>query len=164
MDAQTVTQRIRAARTLRGLEQAGLDALFAADGLGKQEASRLERGELPLTAARRHALVRHLRVPEEWFTEDDVDQVVGTTIDPSVGTGTFLAQALEQVQQKVEALEQGQAEIIGLLTGQPAARASLNDMVVRIIEDAMTQRGEKVGLRGRQPPQPRQGEASSHAA
>jgi transcriptional regulator with XRE-family HTH domain len=77
MDAETVNQRMRAARALRGLEQTDLDELFAKHGLGKQEASRLERGELPLTAARRHALIQTLRVPEAWFLEENADEIIG---------------------------------------------------------------------------------------
>lgn len=65
-------QRIEAARLLRNLKQTDLGMLFAEDGLNKQEAGRLERGELPLTRVRLDALVRHLRVPEAWFTSEDI--------------------------------------------------------------------------------------------
>lgn len=70
-------RRIEAARILRDLSQVELDRLGHEDGLGKQELSRLERGELPLTRVRREVLIRILRVPEHWLTEEDTDVVVG---------------------------------------------------------------------------------------
>ena len=73
LDAPELRRRIRAARELRGLEQADLDCRFAADGLKKQEASRLERGELPWTAVRARALAYHLGMPLRWFTEPNID-------------------------------------------------------------------------------------------
>jgi hypothetical protein len=75
LGADELKRRIEAARILRGLEQTELDGLFDADGLGKS-ASRMERGKLPLTRARLDGLIRHLRVPEGWFTEPDVDRLV----------------------------------------------------------------------------------------
>ena len=70
-------RRIEAARILRGISQERLDALFHADGLGKS-AGRLERGDKRLTLNRAllDGLVRHLRVPEAWFTSEDVDALV----------------------------------------------------------------------------------------
>jgi transcriptional regulator with XRE-family HTH domain len=70
-------RRIEAARILRDLSQRDMDEAGHADGLGRQELSRVERGRLPLTRVRRDALVRILRVPERWFLEEDVDDVVG---------------------------------------------------------------------------------------
>lgn len=75
LGADELKRRIEAARILRGIEQTDLDALFDQDGLGKS-ASRMERGKLPLTRARLDGLVRHLRVPEDWFTVRDVDSLV----------------------------------------------------------------------------------------
>ena len=69
-------QRVEAARTLRGISQTDLDLRFAQDGLGKA-AGRIERGELVMQRAHRDAFCRHLGVPERWFSEPDVDIVVG---------------------------------------------------------------------------------------
>jgi hypothetical protein len=55
------------------MEQVELDQLFHQDGLGKGEAGRTERGDLPMTRVRREAFARHLRVPEDWFLEEDAD-------------------------------------------------------------------------------------------
>ena len=41
----------------------------------------MERGKLPLTRARLDGLVRHLRVPEAWFTSDDADSLVQPPAD-----------------------------------------------------------------------------------
>lgn len=70
-------KRIFAARILRGVTQAELQQSLADEGLGKQELGRIERGDLPLTRVRRVALARILRVPEDWFTSENVDKLVG---------------------------------------------------------------------------------------
>lgn len=73
VDQQMLKQRIDAARALRGVTQAQLNKLFEADGLGKHDVGRLERGELPLRRIHLDALIRHLRVPEWWFTQDEIE-------------------------------------------------------------------------------------------
>jgi hypothetical protein len=70
-------RRIEAARTLRGTTQAELQRLFEADGLDKYSAGRVERGELVMQRVHRDAFCRHLGVPERWFSEPDVDVLVG---------------------------------------------------------------------------------------
>lgn len=69
-------RRIAAARLLRNLSQKKLDELGADDGLGRQELSRTERGELPLTRVRREVLARHLRLPAEWFLAAEIDALI----------------------------------------------------------------------------------------
>lgn len=81
MTAEQVKRRIEAARVLRGMTQVEMDQAGAAQGLGRQELSRIERGALPLGAAQRRTLCDILRVPERWFTDEDVDVVVGLTPD-----------------------------------------------------------------------------------
>src|SRR3954463_16295734 len=76
LDPATLKRRIHAARLLRDMEQVELDQLFHQDGLGKGEAGRTERGDLPMTRVRREAFARHLRVPEDWFLEEDADVLV----------------------------------------------------------------------------------------
>lgn len=75
-------RRIEAARILRGISQQELNRLVAADGLDKLAAGRVERGEIPLTPALRHSICRHLRVPEAWLREADVDVLVGYQQEP----------------------------------------------------------------------------------
>lgn len=82
LGAAELKRRILAARTLRNVSQEELDRRFAEDGLRKS-AGPLERGELPLTRARLDGLVRHLRVPEEWFVAEDVDSLVHRNGDAS---------------------------------------------------------------------------------
>lgn len=77
LDAAEIKRRIEAARILRGIGQAELDRLFHEDGLGKGEAGRTERGDLPMTRVRREAFSRHLGVPERWFTAASIDEIVG---------------------------------------------------------------------------------------
>ena len=77
LPAEEIKRRVEAARILRGLSQKQLAELVHADGLGKHDVGRLERGDLPLTRALRDALIRHLRVPDRWFSDPDVDVIVG---------------------------------------------------------------------------------------
>lgn len=76
LPADEIKRRVDAARTLRGMTQTQLAELVHADGLGKHDIGRLERGDIPLTRVLRDALCRHLGVPEEWFTEPSVDRLV----------------------------------------------------------------------------------------
>lgn len=69
-------RRIEAARILRGLTQDELDKLGAADGLGKQELSRTERGELDLTRVRKEVFARLLKLPVEWFEDESIDPLI----------------------------------------------------------------------------------------
>jgi transcriptional regulator with XRE-family HTH domain len=69
-------RRIAAARILRGFTQEELDAMGAADGLGRQELSRTERGELPVTRVRREVFARLLNLPVEWFLQDTIDDLI----------------------------------------------------------------------------------------
>lgn len=69
-------RRIRAARDLRGLTQEDMDALAVKDGLGRQELSRTERGELPLTRVRALVLSRVLRLPVEWFLVAEITDII----------------------------------------------------------------------------------------
>lgn len=59
-----------AARTLAGFTQAQLDLAFKKDRLSKIT-GKLERGEYELGDSYIDSMVRHLKVPREWFTEDD---------------------------------------------------------------------------------------------
>jgi transcriptional regulator with XRE-family HTH domain len=80
LEPDEVARRIRAARELRGLSQAQLGELLAADGLGSTDAGRIERNEIPMTRVHRDALIRALRVPERWLTADNVDEIVGVQL------------------------------------------------------------------------------------
>jgi transcriptional regulator with XRE-family HTH domain len=77
LDAKELKRRIEAARTLRKVSQEDLNKLFARDGIDKLAAGRVERGEIDMQRVHLDAFVRHLRVPERWFTEPDVDIIVG---------------------------------------------------------------------------------------
>lgn len=69
-------RRISAARALRGMTQAEMDALGAEDGLDRQELSRTERGELSLTRVRGAVLSRVLALPVEWFSWPCIDALI----------------------------------------------------------------------------------------
>jgi hypothetical protein len=104
---EELARRIRAARELRGIEQTELGLLLAKDGLGKHDAGRIERGVMTMQTVHRISMSRHLRVPEEWFTEPDVDIIVG--LRPSGLPTEADAALLEQVlRAAVQALRQEQ--------------------------------------------------------
>lgn len=107
LDPEEIKRRLDAARTLRGLKQTDLAELVHADGLGKHDVGRLERGSIPLTRALRDSLCRHLRVPEAWFTDPDLDlEDTGRSNSPATGDGSFLVSVIEKLQQ--ELLRQGE--------------------------------------------------------
>lgn len=91
---EEIKRRMEAARKLRGLSQAQLGKLFEADDLGKMDPQQIERGIMPLRGARLAAACRHLRVPERWFTAEDVDEIVGFT---PVDTPTLAKQVAAEV-------------------------------------------------------------------
>lgn len=72
-------RRIKAARELRGLDQADLVPLFVGDGLDKTLPGAIERGEVrngkPVVMRRAalDAFCRHLQMPEWWFTDATID-------------------------------------------------------------------------------------------
>jgi transcriptional regulator with XRE-family HTH domain len=74
------------------------------------------------------------------------------------------SEQIERLEDQQRQLNSQLAEIVRLLTNDPEAKASLGDTIARIVEEAMTQRGEKVGLRGRRPPPPQRGSEQQHAA
>lgn len=69
-----IKRRISAARILRGMEQPDLDRLGAAEGYGKLELGRVERGEIPYRPGKHlDVLCRILNVPRWWFTAETLD-------------------------------------------------------------------------------------------
>lgn len=94
---EELRRRIVAARELRGITQTDLGALFEQDGLGKHDPGRIERGTMPMQRAHREAFIRHLRVPDAWFTEDDVDVLLGVSAGPSDLSERELQRAAELI-------------------------------------------------------------------
>lgn len=73
LPTEELKRRIDAARTLRGLKQRELADLLETDGLGKHDVGRLERGDLDLRRVHLDALMRHLDMPEWWFTDERIE-------------------------------------------------------------------------------------------
>jgi hypothetical protein len=122
LSAEELGRRIRAARILRNLEQKDLDDLFEDDGVGRS-AGFLERGSprAPLTRARLDSLVRHLRVPETWFTAENVDDIVGGQHPGSGDVGREIAALrhdLAEVLSNVQQEQRGRAGEIREMFGQ----------------------------------------------
>jgi hypothetical protein len=69
-----IKRRIEGARILRGISQAKLNELGAADGFGREEMGRVERGELDFRPGKHlDPLCRYLMVPRWWFTADELN-------------------------------------------------------------------------------------------
>lgn len=94
LEPDELKRRIEAARVLRGLTQAQLAELLVQDGLGKHDLGRIERGSMAMQRIHRDAIARHLRVPERWLTEPEVDVIVG--LRPDVATQTDALGLLER--------------------------------------------------------------------
>ncbi len=73
MDSETLGRRIKAAMILKGITQAELGEKFSQDDLGFNDPGRIIRGERIAGPSRIDALVRHLDMPREWFTVDDLE-------------------------------------------------------------------------------------------
>jgi transcriptional regulator with XRE-family HTH domain len=76
LDQEQLKRRLVAARALRDVSQAELAGQLEADGLGKHDLGRIERGDLTMMPAHRRALAHHLRLPERWFTDPDTDSLL----------------------------------------------------------------------------------------
>lgn len=98
-------RRIKAARELRRMSQDDLGMKARDDGLNRYDLAQIERGERTMQFAHRQALVRHLRVPERWFTAEAVDEIVGYE-DPDVREDRLeaVADALHQVVERLDGI------------------------------------------------------------
>jgi transcriptional regulator with XRE-family HTH domain len=130
LDSHELKRRLDAARRLRGMKQTDLAELLVAEGFGKHDVGRLERGELALQRKFIDALCRHLRVPERWFTEPDVDIIVGFTQSDQATdvSDDQLRRAAElmapQLLQAARALRQAEAEAQTATRGQDHPRGA----------------------------------------
>jgi hypothetical protein len=79
LDPAQISLRIKTARDLRGVSQVRLGELFEEDGLNRSDPGRIERMDpkVPFRRAHLDAVCRHLRMPERWFVEENVDVIVG---------------------------------------------------------------------------------------
>lgn len=77
LSTDELQRRLDAARTLRDLKQTELAALMHDDGIPKYDLGKIERGEKALRRMHIDSITRHLRIPEYWLTDPDVDVVVG---------------------------------------------------------------------------------------
>lgn len=106
LDKTELKRRLEAARTLRGLRQVDLAEMLIRDGFGKHDVGRLERGQLDLQRKWIDALCRHLRVPERWLTDPDLDAVLGYTEEeePSDSEGAAAGVTDDQLRRAAELL------------------------------------------------------------
>jgi transcriptional regulator with XRE-family HTH domain len=145
VEADEIKRRMVAARTLRQLTQDDLDTLGADYGLDKQELSRLERGELPLTRVRRDALARLLHVSERWFRDEDVNPLLNPP-GQAVGGEEIARRALAQLMERLVVLDELRDRLAALEAGteQTARDQAAHDMeVLARIEEVLRE------LRGR---------------
>lgn len=137
-------RRIAAARLLRGLGQDELDELGAKDGLGRQELSRTERGELPITKVRRETLARLLAMPAEWFSTDSIDALIRR---PSEGPDSEGLARIEERLDVLDALQQA-VEAVGERLEDAALRSRINDLFAE--DQAREDGGEHGGAEAQQ--------------
>lgn len=124
LSGEPLRRRIVAARIIRGLEQAELAELLHADGLGKHDLGRIERGEMVMQAIHRRALAHHLRLPEAWFIEPDFDRVLAGG-----------SQSAERIEDLMRLLAEKRRDDYGL-AGRDASRAITQSVVDRLDSDA----------------------------
>lgn len=76
VEGEELGRRLKALRELRGISQVEFGELLAAEGFGKHDIGRVERGGMSMQGALRREAARLLRVPEDVFLADDVDSVL----------------------------------------------------------------------------------------
>lgn len=121
LDPDELKNRIDGFRTLRGLTQNELAALVAADGFGKHDVGRIERGDLTLTKALRRSIAEHLAVPEQWLVADPLD-LAGTE-------GT----QLDRIEQNQHLLLQAAAELLDATRSEGAEPLPLAGELRRLV-------------------------------
>jgi transcriptional regulator with XRE-family HTH domain len=77
LSQEEIRRRIAALRELRGMTQSDMNAAFESLGGNKTDAGRAERGNIDLTDTHLWLYTQVLRVPPEWFTEEDVEVLLG---------------------------------------------------------------------------------------
>jgi len=124
LDDAEIRRRLKSAREFRGMTQVRLAELVAADGLDKHTLGKVERGKMTLLPAYRRAAALHLRVPEPWFTEPNVELMEVANYDDRVAAALerLTAQA-EALIERIEAVE-GTAGRLLLEIGRLASRLS----------------------------------------
>lgn len=169
--------RLRTARRHSGMSPAKLSSAMAIPRGASASTLKLYEKDKKLDALIAERFIDRLaaatHIPADYFWGDD------TAFPASRGAsgGAWhsdepdIRVLIGDVAERLGALEAQQAnlqtqvgQLVGVLTGNPEATASLSDAVVRVFEEAMSQRAEKVGLRGRTPPPPHQSSGTTHAA
>lgn len=79
LSAEEIKRRLVALRELRGMSQRDLALKMQEDGWGLNDLGKIERGDpkIPFSRGRRRSAAEHLHVREEWFTEPDLDLLLG---------------------------------------------------------------------------------------
>jgi transcriptional regulator with XRE-family HTH domain len=97
LNPDELARRLVAARELRGLSQEALGERMLAEGFGRHDAARIERGDprVPVSPARRRGLAEILQVPEWWFTAETL------TFDGEQNEVTKLLEALDAKVQEI---------------------------------------------------------------
>jgi len=112
VEGKELGRRIKAARLLRDVSQRDLATVLATEGFGKHDLGAIERGTKTLQGAIRRELALRLRVPEQWFTAESIDDVIAW---PTLGglTPAELSQLVDAtgpgLVEVVQALQQARA-------------------------------------------------------
>lgn len=102
VEGAELARRLKAARELRGLSQTDLGELFDADGLNRSDPGQIERLKVTLRRSHVDGFIRHLRVPERWFTADSVDEIVGLEATPETQL-SWIAEQMEALRVETSA-------------------------------------------------------------
>lgn len=133
-----IARRIRAARELRAISQEELAKLMAADGLNKYDLGQIERCKQTMLRVHQDALVRHLQVPEVWFTSEDVNEIVGYV--PREALADELASIRSGLEELLDSRRQAQKQLRNF--DAESARDLLN-----LIQEVQARQGKQVSKR-----------------
>jgi hypothetical protein len=124
-----LTDRIVAARRLRGWDQAKFNQQLAERGWGVQDAGRIERGDKPLKAPMVPALAEALCVPERWFTDDELDLTAPAA--PSMRTD------VQRIERRLDRVLASQDAVIRLLLAALPKDSTLQAEIRAALERAV---------------------------
>lgn len=106
LDQEELDRRLKAIRELRRLSQTELGKLLAAEGFGKHDLGRVERGQMAMQGALRREVARILRVPEETFLAEDIDTVLfGAPSDDRLARLEAKLDPLDRIEKRIAAIE-----------------------------------------------------------
>lgn len=127
-------RRLGAALRLAGVTQSELGQRLKADGLGSTDPEQIMQGKKEVGEAHIDSFARHLNVPREWFTVDDLDAWISRLADPG---------SLFGVERREEIADEFRSRYAEMLAALSVIQTNQEQLLQRLerIEDARASEG-----------------------